>query len=191
MTKRLIYLVGQPGSGKSLLMKHLTAPFDRISIGTDEAPVAHDQLTREVEGGVADGTIEIIGAELGIRREKFSGTDALPSSVIEKAVPWIKTAPYPLILAEGARLANKRFLLAAIEGGYTPTVVLLEHDQAEEWRLARSAELGKEQDAAWVKGRISASRNLATWAEENAIEVLRGHPDALIAQLEALISPHG
>lgn len=186
MTKhRLIYLVGQPGAGKSALMAQLTAPFDRHSIGVAEHyPVAHDVLTTRPDG-------RIVGVELGIRRDLFGGTDALPSSIIEKAVPWIKAAPYPLVLAEGARLANKRFILAAIEGGYEVTIALLDHPDAELWLAERAERIGRAQNPSWVKGRISASRNLATWADEQAIEVLRGHPDDLAPQLAALISTDG
>ncbi|QGH75255.1 terminase small subunit [Mycobacterium phage Quesadilla] len=191
MTNRLIYLTGQPGSGKSALMARLTEGFDRIAIAPPETPVAHDQLVRKVPGGYDDGTIEIIGAELGKRRELFGGTDALPSSIIEKAVPWVEDAPYRLILGEGSRLSNKRFLLAGVRGGYEVTLVLLDHPSAEEWRLERSQEIGRTQDASWVQGRLTASRNLATWAEEQALDVMRGHPDELLGSLQELISADG
>jgi hypothetical protein len=182
MTKRLIYLAGPPGSGKSSLMAKLTEPFGRLKIINE--PLAYDALVDPEQDAV-------IGVELGIRRELFGGTDALPSSIIEKAVPWIKTTDIKLILAEGARLANKRFLLAAIEGGYTPTLVLLDHPCAEVWREERAAQIGRHQNTSWVTGRVTASRNLAAWAESEAIEVLRGHPDDLAPQLAALISSDG
>lgn len=182
MTANLIYLVGQPGSGKSTLMAKLTAQFDRHSIAPAEHyPVAHDVLTDKKTGAV-------VAAEIGKRRELFSGTDALASSVIDKAAPWIASQPYPLVLAEGARLANKRFLEAAMAGGYHVTLVLLDHPDAEKWRAKRSKEIGKVQNEGWVKGRLSASRNLATWAVNSKlagkdIEVAVGHPDAVATLL--------
>jgi hypothetical protein len=183
MTARLIYLVGQPGSGKSTLMSKLTAAFDRHKIAPNDAyPVAHDVLTERVTG-------EVVGAELGVRRELFSGTDALPSSIIDKAAPWVRSQPYPLLLAEGARLANRRFIDAALEGGYEVTLVLLDHNDAEDWRKVRSKAIGKTQNPSWVKGRLSASRNLADTLtgpayQGKAVSVVRGHPDPILSVLK-------
>lgn len=192
MTANLIYLVGQPGSGKSTLMAKLTAQYDRHSIAPcDPYPVAHDVLTDKSTGMV-------VGAEIGKRRDLFSGTDALASSIVDKAAPWIANQPYPLVLAEGARLANKRFLEAAMAGGYHVTLVLLDHTDAEKWRAKRSKEIGKVQNEGWVKGRLSASRNLADQFANMAvpgasrhlgkITVLRGHPGELEAQLRAIMA---
>jgi hypothetical protein len=181
----LIYLVGQPGAGKSTLMARLTEPFDRHAVPdvllTDNM-VAHDVL-------MLRDSPEIVGAELGKRRDAFSGTDALPSAVIDKAVPWIATRPYPLILAEGARLANKRFLYAGLDAGYAVTLVLLDHDDAETWRKLRAKQIGRTQNPAWVKGRLSASRNLAD-AFEHAPggTVVRGAPDDVFEGLRSVIS---
>lgn len=188
---RLIYLIGAPGAGKSQLMARLTLPFERIAIGTDEAPVAHDQLTRTVPGGHDDGTIEIVGAEIGVRRPVFAGTDALPSSVIDKAVPWVRTRPYPMLLAEGARLANRRFIDAALDSGYAVTLVLLDHPDAEAWRKRRAKQVGRDQNPAWVKGRLTASRNLAEFYDTAAVDVVRGAPDDVFERLRSVISPHG
>ena len=190
MTHRLVYLIGQPGAGKSQLMARLTLPFQRIPITTDEAPVAHDQLIRELspEDGPA-GTIEIVGAEIGVRRDAFGGTDALPSAVIDKAVPWLSTVPYRLLLAEGARLANRRFLDAALGAGYTVTLVLLDHDDADVWRKRRAKQIGRDQNAAWVKGRLTASRNLAEqFRNVPGVEVIVGAPDDVFEQVRGVIS---
>lgn len=181
MTHRLIYLVGQPGSGKSTLMADLTAQFPRHKIApNDDYPVAHDVL-------VDPRTGTVVGAELGIIRESFSGTDALPSAIIDKAVPWVLTRPYPLLLGEGARLGNKRFLESAIEAGYDVTLALLDHDQAEDWRAIRSKALKRTQNESWVRGRRTASVNLAD-ALKGKARVLRGHPDTLRDGLAEIIA---
>ncbi|AGT12741.1 adenylate kinase [Mycobacterium phage Phelemich] len=177
MTYRMIYLVGQPGSGKSTLMAELTRPYDLL---VREETVPHLGLIDRTTG-------EVIGAEIGKRRDSFSGTDALASAIIDKAVPWVSTRPYEMLLAEGARLANARFLDAAIAAGYDLTVALLDHDQAEEWRLARSRKLKRVQNESWVKGRLSASRNLAD-AMKGKARVLRGHPDQLRQGLQEIIA---
>lgn len=182
MTNRLIYLIGAPGSGKSTLMARLTDGLGRRPMTVENmAPVAHDALINTVNG-------EVIGAEIGVRRELFSGTDALPSSIIEKAIPWIRSQPYPLLFAEGARLANKRFLQAAFDAGYHVTLALLDHPDAETWREARADRIGRAQNPAWVKGRATADRNLADWAEaldSTGFLVLRGAPDDLYHRIIA------
>lgn len=179
MTPRMIYLVGQPGSGKSTLMARLTDDLNFLLV---EQPVAHLALHDRVTG-------EVIGAEIGRRRGLFAGTDALASSIIERAIPWVQTVPYPLLLAEGARLANRRFIVAAAAAGYHVTLALLDHAQADAWRKARARQIGHEQSAAWVKGRLSASRNLVDFfAGSEKVTVLRGHPEALYPTLAELIS---
>lgn len=169
---RLVYLVGAPGSGKSTLMRRLTAGFDRLPT---DFPVPHDQLITSITGSVDH-------AEIGRQRGDFSGTDALASSIIDKAVPWIVTRPYPVVLGEGARLGNHRFLQAAIDTGYDVVLAVLDHADAAAWREVRSKQLGKFQNAAWVKGRLTASRNLGDHPPDG-VSVLRGHPDELYNEL--------
>jgi hypothetical protein len=168
---RMIYMVGQPGSGKSTLMRRLTAGYDRLAT---DIPVPHDQLIEGVTGAV-------LHAEIGRQRGDFSGTDALASSIITRAEPWILSRPYPVVLGEGARLGNHRFLTAAAEG-YDVVLVVLDHPDAEAWREIRSKQLGKFQNAGWVKGRLTASRNLAD-NPPDGVTVLRGHPDELYTSL--------
>jgi len=176
---RLIYLAGGPGSGKSTLMAALTSRYDRMPCYRDKPP--HDVL-------VDRGTGAAVGAEIGRRRASFGGTDALASTIINTAVPWVESKPYPLILAEGARLACQRFLLAAT-ATYDVTLALLDHPQAEGWRVARSQANNRFQNEAWVRGRISASRNLADKLDgRERITVLRGHPDDLQPILAGLLA---
>ena len=183
MTHRLVYVIGQPGAGKSTFMARLTEDYDRVpAIVPDHGPVAHDELF-DAEGNPLDA------AELGIQRGAFSGTDALPSAVIDKAVPWLATVPYKLILAEGARLANRRFLDAALGSGYAVTLVLLDHPDADAWRKRRAKSLGRDQNAAWVKGRLTASRNLAEqFRNVPGVEVIQGAPDDVFEQVRSVIS---
>ena len=194
MTPRMIYLVGQPGAGKSTLMASLTKGLVRSTIDDSGTLVPHDVLVDRVTGAV-------VGAEIGKRRGAFSGTDALASSIINKAVLWVHTQPYGLLLAEGARLANKRFIDSAAEAGYAVILGLLDHDQADAWRKQRSKALGREQNPSWVKGRLISSRKLgaaypsafvvggAVIAPEPGKAItLAGHPDELEPVLAAFIS---
>lgn len=175
---RMVYLIGQPGAGKSTLMARLTEGLERLP---SDLPVPHDRLFVGITGSV-------VGAEIGKQRGAFSGTDALASAIIDRAAPWVRNNPYPLMLAEGARLANRRFLTASADGGYEITLALLDHQDAETWRAQRSRKLGRSQNASWVAGRRTASVNLAAEMELHpSVTVLRGHPDELYADLAAVV----
>ena len=184
---RLIYIIGQPGSGKSTLMAKLVSKFDTED--HPNAPVPHVLLIDKAAQKTA-------GIEIGVRRGNFSGTDALAASIVDKAAPMMETGGIGLVLAEGARLANRRFLMSALDGGYDVVLVLLDHADAEAWRKKRSKKLGRTQAAPWVKGRLTASRNLAAQFEKYAsaepysghLTVLAGHPDEVEPKLALIDS---
>jgi hypothetical protein len=172
----MIYLVGGPGAGKSTLMARLTAGLGRLPVAQ---PVPHDRLIDPVTGS-SDAL------EIGRRRATFSGTDALASAIITTAVPWLASRPAGLVLGEGARLGNARFLTAAVDAGYDVTLAWLTHGSQDDWRRARAAALGKEQNAAWVAGRVTASARLAQ-SPPPGVTVVLGHPDELEPELRRLM----
>lgn len=156
--RHLIYLSGPPGAGKSTLMRHLTrfCPRDTLL-----SPFAHDILHLPLTGlPLFAGT----AVELGRRREKFSGTDALSMSVIGPAEDYLARAgrAHPLILGEGDRLANLRFFNAARNHGWHVTLVHLDAPQA--LLNARCAARGSTQNEQWRRGRITKARNLVDLA---------------------------
>lgn len=192
-THRLLYLIGAPGAGKSTLMARLTSHLDREEVPVlGPGMIPHDVLRFKLYGGEdeAEGIPEeVFGAEIGRRRELFGGTDALPASIIEKAIPWVRQLPYPVLLGEGARLANKRFLIAAAEAGYDVHLAVVDHADVEGWRKKRAKEIGKTQDPSWVKGRETATRNLADYFvkhPEHKVKTYFGSPDRLAEDLEYL-----
>jgi predicted ABC-type transport system involved in lysophospholipase L1 biosynthesis ATPase subunit len=151
----LLYLIGQPGSGKSTLAAALTDGLDWIE---STHPFAHRACL------APGGTV----VELGARREKFSGTDALSMNVQPKVVEWLGSSAPGLVLGEGDRLANDKFFKKAMGLGWNVRLAYLAVPSAvaEERRLARAAALGADpQGPVWVKGRVTKNRRLAeTWA---------------------------
>lgn len=178
MTRRqLIYLVGAPGAGKSSLMRELTSRWTRTP--------APEGMTRDYL--IDPQTSALAAVELGRRREKFSGTDALGQSVIEVAIPWmIEQHETSLVFAEGARLGNRRFLSTSAAAGYSIILGHLDHGEVDAWRMSREVTLGKVQNPSWVRGRATAARNLAA-DPGPGVTVLVGHPDLLRAEIEGLI----
>ena len=174
MKRTLIYLVGEPGAGKSTAMAAATAHYRRHP---QQAPLAHDILTDP------DGIIEAI--ELGARREKFSGTDALPMNAVVKAEQFLLNPIAPVILGEGARLGCKRFLEAAAVAGYKVHLIHLTTPHAEAQRQAR----GAGQKDSWVKGARTRAENLAnTPLEGVAVTRINGAEADVAAALKSLIT---
>jgi ribose 1,5-bisphosphokinase PhnN len=143
----LVYIVGVPGAGKSTLMAALTAEAGRHP---QTKPFAHTVLLGRQGAPV--------GAELGRRRETFSGTDALAMNVQPKATQWLAERPYPLILGEGMRLGTIGFLEAAAGAGYAVKLVHLE--VPEETAAQRRAQRGSNQDEKWLKAARTRVGNL-------------------------------
>lgn len=149
----LVYLVGMPGAGKSTLAAALTADCHREPV---DSVVPHDALARAGK---------LVGAELGRRRDNYSGTDALKMSIQRRAEAWISSQPYPLVIGEGQRLSNRAFLAAAETGGYR--VRLLYVDVPSATAAARRAGRPTEPDPRWTAGVATMARNVAAAAEES------------------------
>jgi hypothetical protein len=154
----LLYLIGQPGAGKSTLVELLTA-----GLGSETYLRPFQRVVYETAPGVV---------ELGGRRDSFSGTDVLALNAQPTVLDWLTSAHVPLVLGEGDRLANDKFFTGCAAAGYELHIVWLapSHDVAAARRLERAAALGvRPQNEAWVKGRISKSGKLASkWSAVGA-----------------------
>lgn len=141
---RLLYLIGEPGVGKSAVMAELVKGRRRRLM---LKPFAHTVYE--------DGLVQL-GRE---RANGFSGTDALSMSVSPTAIAALQAHYWPRIVAEGDRLAHGKFFDAAKEAGYHLEVVLLEAPQfiLTKRRQAR----GSNQDATWLQGRATKVANVA------------------------------
>jgi hypothetical protein len=156
MTKALTYLAGEPGAGKSWLMEQLTAglPYDET-----DSPFPF----RRYDCGVT---------EFGKRRADFSGTDAYRMDIIRFVEPYLEGVAPGLVIAEGDRLAVKRFFTFAKDHGYDVFLYVLHgREQAAKQRLRREAASGKAaQNATWLRGRQTKVDNLSDWAEAAGFE---------------------
>lgn len=172
--KAALYVVGEPGSGKTTLVESLTAGWPRQEF---DKPLGHVLFP---EPGVV---------ELGRRREGgFSGTDALSMSAITVAEPWVQDVFFPtdLLLAEGDRLAVDRFFQALLDGGWTLHVAWLDVPAylAAERRAARAAAAGSElQKESWVAGRRTKVMNLVSRWEDHVVRIGNHSTELMIAEL--------
>lgn len=160
----LLYLIGQPGSGKSTLFRTALAG---ATFTEERQPFLHLDF-----GG---------GIELGGRREQFSGTDMLAMNVQPKVIQWLNQTPARAIIAEGDRLANDSFFRAVVSAGWQLRVVLLDCPDAV--AAARRAARGSNQNPSWVAGRASKVRRLAVeWVMRSADRLDATRPPAELAE---------
>lgn len=161
---RLVYLIGEPGCGKSTAVRE--AFPDTAIFHVERKPFAHTFYRN------AQGLVEAI--ELGERRPPFSGTDCLSMSVQPKVMDWLLAARYEhsLVIGEGDRLGNAKFLLAVNElENIDLTVVKVETPTAVV-KLRRRMRDGGGQNEAWVKGRQSKVEKLNHTLRANGVNVV-------------------
>lgn len=184
--RSLVYLSGPPGVGKSTLMAELTAHCTREPF---TSTVSRDVLTLPDPARVRLPMHSAV--ELGKRRDSFSGTDALPMNVVVNAEQYMARGAraHSLVLAEGDRLANYRFLTGSRAAGWAVTLIHLDAPLAVQ--DARCAARGTTQNPIWRAGRITKSRRLAETMTQEGIPVvmLDGRNDVpclLMSVLEAV-----
>lgn len=143
---KLVYVIGEPGVGKSTLMAGLTGSWQAVPY---DKPVPHILYP------------ERAALQLGRERAFFAGTDAMALDVQPRAVEFLRGRPAAVVLGEGDRLGNRRFFHAVSRFCDLRVVWLVGPRVAAERREARALAIGREQDAAWAAGRRSKVRNLA------------------------------
>jgi dephospho-CoA kinase len=141
---RLIYIVGQPGTGKSTLMNRIMEELEGSGgIYRIQTLYYHEFLESET---IVLGRYDLEG---------FTGTDKLSMSVqpvAEKVMEkWSKEKKDWTVLAEGDRLANISFLQKMKDLGIDLRLFLLE--TSDEIRESRHRKRGDTQTATWLKGR--------------------------------------
>jgi hypothetical protein len=154
--KVFVYIFGQPGSGKTTLMREVCRRGALFYEADD--PIKH-------RGYLAPGG-KMFGV-LGADSWPFGGTDTLSYTAVAGSPRWLKSLAKcgagKTVFAEGDRLANLRFF-AEVQKHYRLVAFQLHASDltAEFRRRARAKTHGlKPQSEVWVRGRATKSENLA------------------------------
>ena len=140
---RMVYLIGEPGIGKTTLMREYT---HRLGPAVE--------MTKPLAYRMGAGWLE-----LGRQRGMFSGTDGLSMSVQPLAIAWLRTLPATLVLGEGDRLGNASFMEAVGAYAEVRCVAMVAPPEVGAERRANRAQPFTFNDT-WLKGRISKVNNL-------------------------------
>lgn len=169
----LLYVIGEPGIGKSTAVAGLLAPYAEWEVSK---PIAHRLFT--------DDRARLVAIALGKSRAGFPGTDTLPMNVMPRACEWIgATSPHDLVIGEGDRLASPKFWTAAERAGHRVGLVAL--TASPEVASERRARRGSVQQDAWLTGRMTRVRNTIRDHGPEVIDADRA-PEEIVADLARL-----
>lgn len=137
--RHLMYLLGEPGIGKSALMAALVYDAHHE---VHEQPFLHCEYH---EQGVV---------MLGGFRPQYPGTDMLAFDAQPAVLRWMYETRPALVMGEGARLGHASFFQQAQRQGYTLHLYNLEGIGL---ARARRGDRDEEQAASFIKGRRTES----------------------------------
>jgi hypothetical protein len=171
MSGKLVYVMGYPGCGKT------TATA--LALGGDAVEV-RDKPFKHIK--YADGLVQ-----LGMIRESYGGTDALPMNVQPAVVQWLAQAQPPRVVGEGDRLANGKFFHAVLSAGFNLTVVYLAVPellaQYRAWRR------GSRFVDSWFRGRITkVNRLVSAWGKYTVVVDGTAGQTTVAGELRAIIN---
>lgn len=143
---KIIAIGGEPGSGKSTLMKRIISNFEMEPKYKEFKLVPY--LQRD--------SIYVLGKyEEG---EVFSGTDRMSMAVQPEAIKFLKTlSDDSIVLYEGDRLFTASFLEHCIDE-YDLEIIYLSTDK--KVRQERYKERGSDQNEKWLQGRETKIANI-------------------------------
>lgn len=145
---RIIAIGGEPGAGKTTLMKKLIERFE----------VQPEYNSFKLVPYLRKDNIYVLGKyEEG---ETFAGTDRMSMAVQPEAVKFLASLPSDsIVLYEGDRLFNTSFLEHCNEN-YDLSIVYLKTDKTV--RQERYKERGSNQNETWLQGRETKVANILT-----------------------------
>jgi len=145
---KVIAIGGEPGAGKSTLMKRVIEHFNMEPKYDSYKLVPY----------LLNDNVYVLGKyEEG---QTFSGTDRMSMAVQPEAIKFLKTLPSnAVVLFEGDRLFTASFLEHCNEN-YDTTMIYLKTNK--EVRQERYKERGSNQDETWLRGRESKISNILT-----------------------------
>jgi uridine kinase len=143
---RVIAIGGEPGSGKSTLMKKLIEVFEVEPKYNEVKLVPYLQK----------GNVYVLGKyEEG---EVFSGTDRMSMAVQPEAIKFLSTLPSDaVVLYEGDRLFTSSFLEHCLDM-YDLNIIYLQTKK--EVRQERYKDRGSDQNETWLQGRETKIANI-------------------------------
>lgn len=145
---KIIAIGGEPGAGKSTLMREIIKEYDfqeKYNSFKIVPYLQHENIY--ILGKYEDG-------------EVFSGTDRMSMAAQPEVIKFLKTLDEnAVVLLEGDRLFNSSFLEYCVDN-YTTDVIYLSTDR--EVRQERYAERGSEQNETWLQGRETKISNILT-----------------------------
>ncbi len=164
--KRLIAIVGIPGTGKTTIMREFMSDRDWV----EDKPI--DLLDSHVSGD-----LRVLGKyEDG---QTFAGTDRLSMAVVPKAIEFLLSCSEGTVIFEGDRLSSIKLLNAAKDDGWDLKV--LHVFVSDEERERRYKERGSNQDEKFINGRKTKVKNIV---EEFGPQVtLFGEEDGCVTEL--------
>ena len=145
---KVIAIGGEPGSGKTTLMRRI------VELLNPEPKYSEFKLVPYLQ----KDNIYILGKyEEG---EVFSGTDRMSMAVQPEAIKFLASLPeYSILLYEGDRLFTASFLEHCVES-YETKIIYLKTDKSV--RQDRYKERGSDQNETWLAGRETKVSNIMT-----------------------------
>jgi len=149
---KIVAVGGVPGSGKTTLMKIVMEQIGKFSPTSEElCPLLPGHKSE-------DGKMVVLGRydpDVGV----FGGTDKTSMAVMPKAIEYLRTKPFDVVLFEGDRLFAGSFLEFCVDN-FDTKIIFLNTDKT--IRQERFVKRGSKQDPTWLAGRDSKVDNIAT-----------------------------